>query len=106
MHITPSPLETMIRPRLLVVAARHALADYDRDRHLPRLLGLAFGAPLPPTSITLDLLRTREATLERARKHHDASWRAAQHIALMTALMAEAATTSATCEPVAANPAA
>ncbi|MCL1628710.1 DUF6477 family protein [Roseibaca sp. V10] len=36
-------LQTTIRPRLMVVAARHGLAQYDRARSLGRLLGLPLG---------------------------------------------------------------
>lgn len=90
MHMTPASLETTIRPRLMVVAARHALEDYVRETHLRVVLGLPFGKPLPDALDALHALRSRELELEAARKRHDASWRAADHVAVMAALMAEA----------------
>lgn len=94
-------LETSIRPRLLVVAARHAMQDYLRMTILPKLLGLPMGAPLPAGPAVIEALSLREAAMERARRHHDASWRAADHVLLLAALMAE----SASCEGAAYPPA-
>ncbi|TVP73802.1 MAG: hypothetical protein EA339_02010 [Rhodobacteraceae bacterium] len=83
-------LETLIRPRLLVVAARHGLADYHRATLLPRLLGLPIGRKLPAPADALKLLLARERILEQARRHHDASWRAADHVAVIMAILHEA----------------
>lgn len=90
MQIATLTLETLIRPRLMVVAARHGLSDYDRDRRLPRLLGLPVGRALPSHKAALEQLVTQERALEAARRHHDASWRASDHVAIMTALLHEA----------------
>jgi len=90
MSQTRPALDTTIRPRVLVVAARHGLAQYDRARYLPRLLGLPAGRVLPDTAAALDALRARERATEDARRRHAASWRAAEHVLLMTALLAEA----------------
>lgn len=90
MHFALSTLETLIRPRLLVVAARHGLNDYHRDILLPRLLDLPIGQALPDPQTVLAELMARERASEAARRHHDASWRAAKHVAIMTALLFEA----------------
>jgi hypothetical protein len=90
MHIASTSLDSLIRPRLLVVAARHALRDYTRAAHLPRALGLPAGQKLPgPEHAYRDLL-ARERALEQARRIHDASWSAAKHVTVMTALLHEA----------------
>ncbi|MGY6697740.1 MAG: DUF6477 family protein [Roseinatronobacter sp.] len=89
MFINGSNLETLIRPRLLVVSARHALRDYDRAARLPRLLRQAVSQPLPTPEIALRNLLTYERTLEQARKSHDCRWSAAEHVAVMTALLHE-----------------
>lgn len=83
-------LQTTIRPRLLVVAARHGLAQYDRDRALARVLGLPIGQPLPSLGSALSALTRREGELEYARRHHDAAWHPAEHVMVMTALLYEA----------------
>lgn len=83
-------LQTTIRPRLLIVAARHGVAQYDRTRHLARVLGLPLGQPLPPPGGAQDMLVQREAEMDQARRHHDASWHPANHVMVMTALLHEA----------------
>jgi hypothetical protein len=90
MHIAHSTLDTLIRPRLLIVSARHALRDYNRAARLPRLLGLAMTHTLPTPKHALSQLLERERALEHARRTHDASWSAATHVAVMTALLYEA----------------
>lgn len=77
------------RPRLLVVAARHALDGYHRDAILPRLLNKMPRTAIPPTPEVLAELIAREAAMDHARRNHDASWRAADHVLLMAALLAE-----------------
>ncbi len=90
MHTVTPTLETLIRPRLLVTAARHALTEYHRATLLPRLLGLPIGRKLPNPTEALTMLLSRERAMEQARRHHDASWRAADHVAVITALLHEA----------------
>lgn len=82
-------LDTLTRPRLMVVSARYALAEYDRRKRLPRLLGLPVGQPLPKSEEALERLIALERAQEQARRHHDASWRAADHVAIITALLHE-----------------
>lgn len=90
MHFALSTLDSLIRPRLMVVAARHGLNDYNRAVLLPRLLELPMGRSLPAPQIVLAQLMARERAMEAARRHHDANWRAATHVAVMTALLFEA----------------
>ena len=90
MHIASSTLDTLIRPRLLIVSARHALRDYNRATRLARLLGLPMARALPAPNVAFAQLLERERALEHARRTHDASWSAAEHVAVMTALLHEA----------------
>lgn len=90
MHAAFLTLDTLIRPRLLIVSARHGLTEYSRSILLPRLLGLPIGRSLPDAKTALSQLMTRERELEVARRHHDASWRAADHVAVLTAMLHEA----------------
>lgn len=83
-------LETTIRPRLLVVAARHALAGYQRDTMLPRVLGLALHAPVAVSASVLETLIATEAAMEQARRTHAAGWRAGAHVLALAALLHEA----------------
>ncbi len=83
-------LDTVVRPRLMIVSARYALDDYDRAAMLPRLLGLPVGRALPEAMSALSELIALEQSMELARKRHDAGWRAARHVAVLTALLHEA----------------
>lgn len=82
-------LDTLIRPRLLVVSARYALTEYDRRKRLPRLLGLPVGRTLPDSLEALAALIVIEQGMEQSRRRHDASWRAADHVAVLTAMLHE-----------------
>lgn len=92
MHAALLTLDTLIRPRLLIVSARHGLTEYSRAIMLPRLLGLPIGRNLPQPKDALTQLMTKERILETARRHHDASWRAADHVGVLTAMLHEAQT--------------
>ena len=83
-------LTTTIRPRLLVVAARYAMANYQRDVMLPKLMGLGAHTVVAPKPAVLDWLIAQEAAMEQSRRMHIAGWRAADHVMLMAALMTEA----------------
>lgn len=80
-------LRSLRRPRLLVRAARHGLADYNRDRSLRRLLP---GEALPPPGHGFWRLAEREAAIEAIRCEGAAAYSAARHIELLAALMDEA----------------
>jgi hypothetical protein len=75
------------RPRLLVRAARHGLAEYNRKRDLKRIFNLP-QAPAPLRA--LDMLISEEARLDEQRRSEDAAYSIARHVEVLIALMAEA----------------
>ncbi len=79
-------LSSLRRPRLLVRAARHGLADYNRKRDLARLTGQS---PRASSARVVESLIVQEEELEEVRKSGDNSYRVSQHIELLVALMAE-----------------
>ena len=82
-----SYLADLNRPRLLVRAARMGVEDYQRERHLPRLLG----RPAAPRSAhALVRLRELELDMNAQRLASDASYCIARHIDVLIAIMAEA----------------
>lgn len=82
-----SQLRLLKRPRLLVQAARFGLEEYRRERDLPRALQTE---SLPRTADALMRLLSREAELNDARLRNAAHYDLATHIAVLTAIMAEA----------------
>lgn len=76
-------LALLKRPKMLVGAARRGLTHYRRDRDLPRLVKSAAN--------TSSALLAREEELEATRAQRGAGYSAALHIAILTALLAEAA---------------
>lgn len=72
------------RPKLLVSAARHGLADYNRSRDLPRILQ----QHRIPTG-ALAALQQTEAAMEDRRLTGDPGYSCLRHIDLLIALMAE-----------------
>ena len=82
-----SLVNTLSRPRLLISAARHGLADYNRSRTLKRLTP----APaLPSPKRAVSSLLTVEANLEDSRQKGDASYSVSRHVEVLIALIAEA----------------
>lgn len=79
-------LADLRRPRLLIRAARHGLADYRRDRDLKRLVQLH--GPATPEA-ALPRLLSEEERLEEIRRSGDAGYSLARHIEVLIALMAE-----------------
>jgi hypothetical protein len=75
------------RPRLLIRAARHGLADYNRARDLRRLMLVT---PVPTPDRALSALLAEEERVEETRRSGDASYSIARHIELLIAMMAEA----------------
>lgn len=73
------------RPQLLVATAQRGAAHYDRLRDLPRLIGTAPGAG--PAMAALFAI---EDALEDARRLRAPDYRAARHLATLTALIGEA----------------
>lgn len=80
----PLRLVAARRPRLLISAARHGLADYRRERDLPRLLRGVGGDAVAA-------LEDLEAAAEAQRRGGDPAWSCMRHVELMIALMAERA---------------
>lgn len=81
-------LETLHRPGLLVQAARFALADYCRARQLRRLIA---AQTLPGAAEAALRLVAVEADLEQARRGRTATYSPARHVAVLAAIMHEAA---------------
>jgi hypothetical protein len=80
-----SVLETIRRPRLLMLAARAGLGAYRRRRDLTRLIGAETG---PVQAI--DRLLIAEGMLEKTRLSGSAAYSPARHVELLAALLAEA----------------
>lgn len=82
----PDPVHSdaaVCRPALLLAAARAGVAQYRPERHLRRLVG-----PVPDP---VAALAEAEAEAETARRAGKAGYSPARHVALMIALLAEAA---------------
>lgn len=80
-------LATLRRPKILLRTARAGVREYRRKYYLKQIGGISanlYGDAL------LDFLLTEESQLEIARKAHDIDYRAHRHVAIMTALLAEA----------------
>jgi hypothetical protein len=96
-------LRTTHRPRLLLRTARLGLADYVRERDLKRVLRLP--APPPPGPGSLESLFALEDQMERLRtlpmSETGEAWRAARHVEVLIALLAEA---RLVLDPVPASP--
>ncbi len=88
-------LSKLRRPRLLVSAARHGLSEYDRKRHLGKLL---FTDRLPGVGAAVMRLVEIENRLNDARVGSDAAYNTARHVDVLIALMSEAAALQTTPE--------
>ncbi|MCK0166452.1 DUF6477 family protein [Jannaschia sp. S6380] len=80
-------LSALRRPGLLVAAASHGTANYERRRDLRRMLRVAI--PASPRA-ALEKLLPIEAALERRRKTADKNYSLARHVDILVALLAEA----------------
>lgn len=83
---TPTPLSSLRRPRILIRAARAGVLDYRRERDLKRLLR----SPGPAQGQALGTLIAEEDRLEMTRAAGEATYDARRHVAVLTALIAEA----------------
>lgn len=81
-RVEPAPLAVQRRPRLLMAAARHGLADYRRERDLPRLLHGIGGD-------VVEALARLEEEAEAQRRAADPVWSCMRHVELLIALLAE-----------------
>jgi hypothetical protein len=82
-----SLLNALRRPKILVRAARAGVADYRRDRDLKRLLRQGRGTP---PQQTIGKLIAEENRLEAIRAAGEATYSIQRHVAVLTAILAEA----------------
>ncbi len=82
-----SMITTLRRPRLLARAAKLGAQDYNRDRHLQRILG--YGS-LPGTGAALMRLMDMEREMNEQRKGEDAAYSLVRHLDLLIAVLGEA----------------
>jgi hypothetical protein len=80
-------LAALRRPRILIRAARAGVSDYRRERDLKRLLRLS-RATAPRQA--LGTLLAEEDRLEATRAAGDATYNLQRHVAVLTAILAEA----------------
>lgn len=80
-------LAALRRPKILVRAARAGVVDYRRERDLKRILRL--GRAAAPER-TLDHLIAEESRLEETRAAGEATYSIQRHVAVLTAILAEA----------------
>lgn len=80
-------ITTLRRPRLLTRAAKIGAKDYNRDRHLQRVLG--YGA-IPGTGSALIRLMEAERELDLQRQEDDAAYSLVRHLDILIALIGEA----------------
>lgn len=80
-------LKELRRPRLLIRAARHGAGEYNRDRHLQRVLG--YGHAPRHTEAVLRLMEQEQA-LNTQRLEGDATYSLTRHLDVLIALMGEA----------------
>jgi hypothetical protein len=80
-------LADLRRPKILIRAARAGVSEYRRDRDLKRLVRESGGAvprdPMPP-------LLAEERRLETTRTTGGATYNIQRHVAVLTAILAEA----------------
>ncbi|HPD92896.1 MAG: hypothetical protein H6900_07400 [Rhodobacter sp.] len=87
-----SALATIRRPRLLLRTARHGTADYRRETDLKRVLRLP-ATPAPGAATLhrlIDLEAQHDAMRTRPLDEVGNPWRAARHVEILIALIAEA----------------
>ncbi|HBS49231.1 MAG TPA: hypothetical protein DEA05_03655 [Rhodobacteraceae bacterium] len=82
-----SILNGLRRPRLLIRAARHGAQEYDRTRHLQRILG--YGT-LPRHAEAVMRLVEMEGSVNAQRLRGEAGYSLTRHLDLLIALMGEA----------------
>ncbi|MEM8570124.1 MAG: DUF6477 family protein [Pseudomonadota bacterium] len=82
-----SILAKMHRPKVLIRAARAGVSDYRRERDLKRFIR----NPKSSSPIAaFEMLLAEESRLEGVRNSGDANYSIQRHVALLTALIAEA----------------
>jgi len=93
------------RPRLLLRTARFGLAEYRRERDLRAMLRLPAAPPPGPATVALllDLEAAEEARRSRPTAEPGEAWRAARHVELLVALIAETQLMAAAVAPAAGD---
>jgi hypothetical protein len=81
-----SVIRQLKRPKLLIRAARFGVDDYDRERHLVRILRVHH---LPVSGDALMRLMDLEERLNDLRKANDAGYSTARHVDILIAIMGE-----------------
>ena len=81
-----SVLNALRRPKILIRAARAGVVDYRRERDLKRLLRQRAA----PSAQALTTLLDEENRLETTRTAGDATYSIQRHVAVLTAILAEA----------------
>ncbi len=84
---TASLLSALRRPRILIRAARAGVTEYRRDRDLKRFIRDPKSASADAAFATLLI---EEQRLETVRTSGDATYSVQRHVAVLTALIAEA----------------
>ena len=92
-------LQRLNRPKILVQAARHGVTTRERKPHLLHLFGWQKPKSL---SALLDTLFEKEAKLNKMRRLKHAAYQIQDHIAILTALIAEATQATARLHQMAA----
>lgn len=80
-------LASLRRPRLLIRTARIGAQDYNRERHLQRLLG--YGTHPRPAEALIRLIE-KEREMDERRRAGDAGYSLPRHLDLLIAMMGEA----------------
>ena len=87
-----SDLAALRRPLLMLRTARHGTMEYNRDTDLRRILRLP-ATPAPGVAIVRQLMELEAwHEYQRTRPAHEVGnpWRAARHVEVLIALLAEA----------------
>jgi acetylornithine/succinyldiaminopimelate/putrescine aminotransferase len=87
MTVAAAALSNIRRPKILIRAARAGVSDYHRNRDLRRLLRLTKAAR---DVGALHTLLAEEERLEGKRTAGEATYSIQRHVAILTALIAEA----------------
>ncbi|MEX0339622.1 MAG: DUF6477 family protein [Arenibacterium sp.] len=82
-----SMLNTLVRPRLLIRAARIGAQDYVRERHLKRVLKVD---NLPRNGVALIRLLEMERAMNEQRCSDDTGYSLVRHMDVLIALLGEA----------------
>jgi hypothetical protein len=82
-----SMMNALRRPRLLIRAARIGADEYNRERHLQRLLG--YGV-LPRNGPAMMALMELERGMDDLRREGDAAYSLPRHLDLLIAMIGEA----------------